>query len=95
LDCIQCGGILKPDVVFFGDSVPIPKVDFIYDEIKAGDALLVAGSSLFVSSGQCFFSKMIFLFKYRFTLGIGLWYELRNWGNLWLFSMWGKRVQIL
>lgn len=40
---------MKPDVVFFGDNVPKPKVDFIYDQVERADSMLVVGSSLFVS----------------------------------------------
>ena len=53
--CSSCGGILKPDVVFFGENVPAPRVERCYaavDELVAnGGALLVAGSSLTVMSG--------------------------------------------
>lgn len=50
-DCESCGGILKPDVVFFGDSVPREIVLEIYKKIDESDALLVVGSSLMVFSG--------------------------------------------
>ncbi len=50
-DCPQCGGILKPDVVFFGDSVPKPRVQQALDALEASDGLLVIGSSLMVFSG--------------------------------------------
>jgi NAD-dependent SIR2 family protein deacetylase len=54
-DCAGCGGILKPDVVFFGENVPAPRVERCYaavDELATnGGALLVAGSSLTVMSG--------------------------------------------
>ncbi len=49
--CSACGGILKPDVVFFGESVPKPKVEAAWDLYERADALLVAGSSLAVYSG--------------------------------------------
>ncbi|HEU4515219.1 MAG TPA: NAD-dependent protein deacetylase [Nocardioidaceae bacterium] len=49
--CEVCGGALKPDVVFFGENVPKPRVQRCYDAVEAGDALLVAGSSLTVLSG--------------------------------------------
>lgn len=58
LDCLDCGGLLKPDVVFFGENVPIPRVERCYaavDELTGpGGALLVAGSSLTVMSGLRF-----------------------------------------
>ena len=49
--CIACGGILKPDVVFFGDSVPRERVERAYAALDASDAMLVVGSSLMVYSG--------------------------------------------
>ncbi|WP_278315138.1 Sir2 family NAD-dependent protein deacetylase [Lolliginicoccus levis] len=54
VDCAHCGGILKPDIVFFGESVPRPTVERCYAEVDAADALLVAGSSLTVMSGLRF-----------------------------------------
>jgi NAD-dependent SIR2 family protein deacetylase len=50
-DCLHCGGILKPDVVFFGDNVPRPVVEAAFALLEAGEALLVVGSSLAVFSG--------------------------------------------
>jgi len=52
--CSACGGRLKPDVVFFGESVPKPRVQAAYDLVDAGEVLLVAGSSLTVMSGLRF-----------------------------------------
>ncbi len=49
-----CGGALKPDVVFFGESVPKPRVQRCYDMVDAAPALLVLGSSLTVMSGLRF-----------------------------------------
>jgi NAD-dependent SIR2 family protein deacetylase len=49
--CEVCGGVLKPDVVFFGENVPKPRVRRCLDAVEASDALLVAGSSLTVLSG--------------------------------------------
>lgn len=49
--CESCGGVLKPDVVFFGDSVPRTTVEEIFTAINAAGALLVIGSSLMVYSG--------------------------------------------
>ncbi len=50
-DCDACGGILKPDVVFFGENVPKPRVAACYDLVSAASALIVLGSSLTVMSG--------------------------------------------
>lgn len=49
--CTRCGGVLKPDVVFFGENVPKPRVQRCFDAVDAAEALLVAGSSLTVLSG--------------------------------------------
>ena len=54
LDCPRCGGILKPDIVYFGDSVPKDRVQHAYALVDEADALLVAGSSLTVYSGYRF-----------------------------------------
>ncbi|XP_051828889.1 NAD-dependent protein lipoamidase sirtuin-4, mitochondrial isoform X1 [Antechinus flavipes] len=52
--CAKCGGPLKPDVVFFGDTVNHDKVDFVHMRVKEADAILVVGSSLQVYSGYKF-----------------------------------------
>jgi NAD-dependent SIR2 family protein deacetylase len=49
--CGRCGGLLKPDVVFFGENVPPSRVEGARDALSRADALLVAGSSLMVYSG--------------------------------------------
>jgi NAD-dependent SIR2 family protein deacetylase len=54
LDCPSCGGMLKPDIVYFGESVPKNVVGQAFSLIDAADALLVAGSSLTVFSGYRF-----------------------------------------
>ena len=53
-ECSECGGILKPDVVFFGENVPRERVDRAYQGVASADALLVVGSSLMVYSGYRF-----------------------------------------
>ena len=50
-DCGHCGGMLKPDVVFFGENVPRARVARCAAAVEASDALLVVGSSLMVFSG--------------------------------------------
>ena len=50
-ECTACGGVLKPDVVFFGENVPKDRVARSYDLVDGSDALLVLGSSLTVMSG--------------------------------------------
>jgi NAD-dependent SIR2 family protein deacetylase len=52
--CPQCGGILKPDVVFFGESVPQDRVLRCQGALRQADAVLVVGSSLMVYSGYRF-----------------------------------------
>jgi NAD-dependent SIR2 family protein deacetylase len=54
VDCAHCGGMLKPDIVYFGESVPKPCVAQAYSLLEGADALLVAGSSLTVFSGYRF-----------------------------------------
>jgi len=49
--CAVCGGLLKPDVVFFGESVPKDRVDAAVRALGRADAMLVVGSSLMVYSG--------------------------------------------
>lgn len=49
--CTVCGGILKPDVVFFGEFVPTEKFHEALSLLHSADALLIAGSSLAVNSG--------------------------------------------
>ena len=49
--CARCGGLMKPDVVFFGENVPKATVAQAMEHLRAADALLVAGSSLMVFSG--------------------------------------------
>ena len=52
--CPHCTGIVKPDVVFFGESVPRERVDAATRAWQAADAVLVVGSSLMVYSGYRF-----------------------------------------
>jgi NAD-dependent SIR2 family protein deacetylase len=60
-DCRECGGVLKPHVVFFGENVPPDRVQRCYDAVDAlatnAGALLVAGSSLTVMSGLRFVKR--------------------------------------
>ncbi|MEY9835791.1 NAD-dependent protein deacetylase [Streptacidiphilus sp. EB103A] len=52
--CLACGGVLKPDVVFFGENVPRARVDHCFELVDTANALLVLGSSLTVMSGLRF-----------------------------------------
>jgi NAD-dependent SIR2 family protein deacetylase len=49
--CRQCGGVLKPDIVFFGESVPGDRRDSATRHLAQADAMLIVGSSLMVHSG--------------------------------------------
>ncbi|XP_060074631.1 NAD-dependent protein lipoamidase sirtuin-4, mitochondrial-like [Ylistrum balloti] len=49
--CPACGGALKPEIIFFGDNVPKPIVNFVFKKVEEADAVLVLGSSLEVYSG--------------------------------------------
>ncbi|MCH8552543.1 MAG: NAD-dependent protein deacetylase [Natronospirillum sp.] len=50
-DCPQCAGVLKPDVVYFGDNVPRERVNQARQALENSAGLLVIGSSLMVFSG--------------------------------------------
>ena len=52
--CDACGGMLKPDVVFFGENVPRARVDAAMARLAQADGMLVVGSSLMVYSGLRF-----------------------------------------
>jgi NAD-dependent SIR2 family protein deacetylase len=51
VDCLSCGGLLKPDVVFFGENVPKPRVEECFSLVSSSSAVVVLGSSLTVMSG--------------------------------------------
>ena len=55
--CDRCGGVLKPAVVFFGESVPQEKVAYAMRRVDEADAMLVVGSSLTVWSGFRFVKR--------------------------------------
>lgn len=52
--CDACGGLLKPDVVFFGERVPPERVQRAFAALDVADAMLIVGSSLMVYSGYRF-----------------------------------------
>ena len=54
VDCALCGGMLKPDVVFFGETVPADRVQRCFALVEDAGLLLVLGSSLRVMSGYRF-----------------------------------------
>ncbi len=49
--CSECGGVLKPDVVFFGENVPVARVERAMASLNGARALMIVGSSLMVFSG--------------------------------------------
>jgi len=53
-ECSACGGVLKPDVVFYGESVPRERVAAAMQGVHEADAMLVVGTSLMVYSGYRF-----------------------------------------
>jgi len=53
-ECLSCSGMLKPHLVFFGESVPRERVERAYAAVRASDAVLVVGTSLQVFSGWRF-----------------------------------------
>jgi NAD-dependent SIR2 family protein deacetylase len=57
--CDACGGIMKPDVVFFGENVPRARVEEAWRLFGDGDLLIVAGSSLTVFSGRRFVLRAV------------------------------------
>ncbi|MER8009539.1 NAD-dependent protein deacetylase [Streptomyces sp. NPDC094149] len=52
--CADCGGVLKPDVVFFGEAVSPRRVEHCRELVRAAESMLVLGSSLTVMSGLRF-----------------------------------------
>lgn len=58
-ECLACGAVLKPDVVFFGENVPKERVAKAWDMLSAADVLLVVGSSLSVLSGYRFVVRAV------------------------------------
>jgi NAD-dependent SIR2 family protein deacetylase len=61
--CRRCDGVLKPDVVFFGENVPPERVSYCYSLVASATSLIVLGSSLTVMSGLRFVRRAV-------TLGI-------------------------
>lgn len=56
-DCAGCGGMLKPDIVYFGENVPKLRVEEAYSMVEEAAGLLVVGSSLTVFSGRRFVKR--------------------------------------
>jgi NAD-dependent SIR2 family protein deacetylase len=69
--CRRCGGVLKPDVVFFGENVPRDRVDAASRHLDEADAMLVVGSSLMVYSGFRFVERATRLRKPVAAVNLG------------------------
>ena len=69
--CGRCGGVLKPDVVFFGENVPPDRVDAAFRHLDEADAVLVVGSSLMVYSGFRFVERAVSLGKPVAAINLG------------------------
>jgi NAD-dependent SIR2 family protein deacetylase len=69
--CRRCGGVLKPDVVFFGENVPRDRVDAAFRHLDEADAMLIVGSSLMVYSGFRFVERAVSLGKPVATINLG------------------------
>lgn len=59
VDCRTCGGVLKPDVVYFGETVPADRVARAFELVESARTLLVLGSSLTVMSGRRFVLRAV------------------------------------
>jgi NAD-dependent SIR2 family protein deacetylase len=70
-DCPSCKGVLKPDVVFFGESVPTQRVELAMKKLDEADVLLVAGTSLTVNSGLRFARRAARLSKPIIIVNLG------------------------
>ena len=57
--CQRCGGVIKPDVVFFGENVPQQRVAAVYGALELANGLIVFGSSLMVYSGLRFVRRAL------------------------------------
>jgi NAD-dependent SIR2 family protein deacetylase len=69
--CRRCGGVLKPDVVFFGENVPRDRVDAAFGHLDEADAVLIVGSSLMVYSGLRFVDRAASLGKPIAAVNLG------------------------
>jgi len=69
--CRACGGVLKPDVVFFGENVPRDRVDAALRHLDEADAVLILGSSLMVYSGFRFVERAASLWKPLAAVNLG------------------------
>lgn len=59
VDCPDCGGVLKPDIVYFGENVPADRVAAAHQLVDESDVVVVIGSSLTVRSGYRFVRRAV------------------------------------
>ncbi|WP_029457753.1 Sir2 family NAD-dependent protein deacetylase [Dietzia alimentaria] len=59
VDCRLCGGVLKPDIVYFGENVPADRVSRANNMVDEADLVVVVGSSLTVRSGYRFVHRAV------------------------------------
>lgn len=52
--CPNCEGVLKPEIIFFGDNVARSTVNFVFEKIRECDSVLLLGTSLYIYSGYRF-----------------------------------------
>jgi len=69
--CPRCGGVLRPDVVFFGENVPRGRVDEVSARLRQADAVLIVGSSLMVYSGFRFVEMAVAAGKPAAAVNLG------------------------
>jgi NAD-dependent SIR2 family protein deacetylase len=69
--CSRCGGLLKPDVVFFGENVPRDRVEAAFRHLDEADAMLIVGSSLMIYSGFRFVERAASLGKPVAAINLG------------------------
>lgn len=69
--CDEERGFFKPDIVFFGDNVPRPRVESVFSQLEKSDLLLILGSSLHVYSGYRFVVRAKELGKLIAIINIG------------------------
>jgi NAD-dependent SIR2 family protein deacetylase len=81
-ECVRCGGVVKPDVVFYGDAVPPERVAGAFTLLAESDGLLVVGSSLMVYSSFRFCRRARELGIPQFAINVGktradAWFECK------------------
>lgn len=65
--CERCNGVMKPDIIFFGDNVPRERAESVKDSVEGSDSVLVLGSSL-----STFSSYRIMLHAHEINLPVAI-----------------------